>query len=118
VWFFFSRNIIQGKEESGLPFPENLKKPANTSPWEWSKKSSIRCWTIRASTSIAVQHPDPNTGNPSTSQQDSYLVNALGETIQTTDRNGVVQARNVWSPVYVDALILRDQSSQYNGVLG
>jgi YD repeat-containing protein len=30
---------------------------------------------------------------------------------------GVVQARNVWSPVYVDALILRDQSSQHNGVL-
>ncbi len=30
---------------------------------------------------------------------------------------GVVQARNVWSPVYVDALVLRDQSSQHNGTL-
>jgi RHS repeat-associated protein len=30
---------------------------------------------------------------------------------------GVVQARNVWSPVYVDAMILRDQSSLNNGVL-
>ena len=30
---------------------------------------------------------------------------------------GVVQARNVWSPVYVNALVLRDQSSQQNGVL-
>ena len=30
---------------------------------------------------------------------------------------GVVQARNVWSPVYVDALVLRDQSSLGNGVL-
>jgi RHS repeat-associated protein len=30
---------------------------------------------------------------------------------------GVVQARNVWSPVYVNALVLRDQSSQDNGVL-
>ena len=30
---------------------------------------------------------------------------------------GVAQARNVWSPVYVDALVLRDQSSQQNGVL-
>ncbi len=30
---------------------------------------------------------------------------------------GVVQARNVWSPVYVNALVLRDQSSQHNGVL-
>jgi len=38
----------------------------------------------------AVQHPDPTTGNPSSSQQDSYLVNALGEVIQKTDRNGNV----------------------------
>jgi RHS repeat-associated protein len=38
----------------------------------------------------AVQHPDPATGNPSASQQDSYLVNALGQTIQATDRNGNV----------------------------
>jgi RHS repeat-associated protein len=30
---------------------------------------------------------------------------------------GVVQAQNVWSPVYVDALVLRDQSSLHNGVL-
>jgi RHS repeat-associated protein len=30
---------------------------------------------------------------------------------------GVVQARNVWSPVYVNALVLRDQSSQHNGTL-
>jgi YD repeat-containing protein len=38
----------------------------------------------------AVQHPDPTTGNPSSSQQDSYLVNALGQVIQATDRNGNV----------------------------
>jgi RHS repeat-associated protein len=38
----------------------------------------------------AVQHPDPTTGNPSSSQQDSYLVNALGQTVQATDRNGNV----------------------------
>jgi RHS repeat-associated protein len=38
----------------------------------------------------AVQHPDPTTGNPSSSQQDIYLVNALGQTIQETDRNGNV----------------------------
>ena len=31
--------------------------------------------------------------------------------------NGVTQARNVWSPVYVNAMVLRDQSSQGNGVL-
>ncbi len=30
---------------------------------------------------------------------------------------GVVQARDVWSPVYVDALVLRDQSSLHNGTL-
>ena len=30
---------------------------------------------------------------------------------------GVLQARNVWSPVYVDALVLRDQSSLGNGTL-
>ncbi len=38
----------------------------------------------------AVQHPDPTTGNPSSSQQDSYLVNALGDVVQATDRNGNV----------------------------
>jgi RHS repeat-associated protein len=36
----------------------------------------------------AVQHPDPTTGNPSSSQQDSYLVNAMGQVVQSTDRNG------------------------------
>jgi RHS repeat-associated protein len=38
----------------------------------------------------AVQPPDPTTGNPSSTQQDSYLVNALGQTVQSTDRNGNV----------------------------
>jgi RHS repeat-associated protein len=36
----------------------------------------------------AIQHPDPANGNPSATQQDTYLVNALGQVIQTTDRNG------------------------------
>jgi YD repeat-containing protein len=30
----------------------------------------------------AIQHPDPSTGQPSSSQQDSYLVNALGQVVQ------------------------------------
>ena len=38
----------------------------------------------------AVEHPDPTTGSPSSSQQDIYLVNALGQTIEATDRNGSV----------------------------
>jgi RHS repeat-associated protein len=38
----------------------------------------------------AIQHPDPTTGNPSSSQQDSQLVNALGQVTQATDRNGNV----------------------------
>jgi RHS repeat-associated protein len=38
----------------------------------------------------AVQHPDPTTGQPSSSQQESYLVNVLGQTVQYTDRNGNV----------------------------
>jgi YD repeat-containing protein len=38
----------------------------------------------------AVQHPDPSSGNPSSSQQGSYLVNALGQVVQATDRNGSV----------------------------
>ncbi len=38
----------------------------------------------------AIQHPDPTTGNPSNSDQDSYLVNALGQTVQYTDPNGNV----------------------------
>ena len=38
----------------------------------------------------AVQHPDPTTGNPSASQQDTYTVNALGQVTSMTDRNGNV----------------------------
>src|SRR5579884_1588715 len=38
----------------------------------------------------AIQHPDPSTGKPSSSQQDSYLTNALGDVVQSTDRNGTV----------------------------
>ena len=30
----------------------------------------------------AVQYPDPTTGNPSASQQDTYTVNALGQVTQ------------------------------------
>ncbi len=37
-----------------------------------------------------IQHPDPSTGHPSSSQQESYLVNALGDVVQYTDRNGNV----------------------------
>jgi RHS repeat-associated protein len=54
----------------------------------------------------AVQHPDPSTGNPSSSQQDVYLVNALGEVIQATDRNGNVHqsSRDVLGRLTVDAV--------------
>jgi RHS repeat-associated protein len=37
-----------------------------------------------------VEHPDPTTGNPSTSasQEESYTYNALGQALTYTDRNG------------------------------
>jgi RHS repeat-associated protein len=38
----------------------------------------------------ATQFPDPSTGNPSSSQQESYTVNALSQQITMTDRNGNV----------------------------
>src|SRR5207302_1537984 len=38
----------------------------------------------------AVQYPDPSSGNPSSSQQESYTVNALGQNKTKTDRNGAV----------------------------
>jgi RHS repeat-associated protein len=38
----------------------------------------------------ATQLPDPTTGQPSSSQQENYTVNALGETKTVTDRNGNV----------------------------
>src|SRR5579884_851761 len=38
----------------------------------------------------AIQHLDPSTGHPSSSQQDKYLTNALGDVVQSTDRNGNV----------------------------
>jgi YD repeat-containing protein len=54
----------------------------------------------------AIQHPDPTTGNLSSSQQDSYKVNALGQTIQATDRNGSVHqyAYDVLGRVTSDAV--------------
>jgi RHS repeat-associated protein len=38
----------------------------------------------------AVQHPDKTTGSASASEQDSQTVDALGETLTATDRNGNV----------------------------
>jgi hypothetical protein len=35
----------------------------------------------------AIQYPDPSTGNPSSSQQVSYTVNALGQNLTMTDRD-------------------------------
>lgn len=40
----------------------------------------------------AVQYPDPTSGNPSSSQQVSYTVNALGQNLTMTDRNGNVHS--------------------------
>ena len=37
-----------------------------------------------------VEYPDPSTGSPSTSREDSYTVNALGQNLTYTDRNGNV----------------------------
>jgi RHS repeat-associated protein len=38
----------------------------------------------------AVRHPDKSSGNPSSSEQDSQTVNALGQIVTATDRNGSV----------------------------
>src|SRR5581483_1977608 len=38
----------------------------------------------------ATKYPDPSSGNPSTSQQETYSYNALGDAIHYTDRNGSV----------------------------
>jgi RHS repeat-associated protein len=38
----------------------------------------------------AIQYPDKTTGNPSSSQQETYAVNELGQTLTKTDRNGNV----------------------------
>jgi YD repeat-containing protein len=38
----------------------------------------------------AVQYPDPVTGNPSSSQQETYTADALGETLAKADRDGNV----------------------------
>src|SRR5262249_58824003 len=37
-----------------------------------------------------VRHPDKTTGAASSSEKDQQTVNALGETVTTTDRNGSV----------------------------
>src|SRR5262249_4149609 len=38
----------------------------------------------------AVRYPDKTTGQPSSSPEDSYTVNALGQTKTASDRNGTV----------------------------
>jgi hypothetical protein len=38
----------------------------------------------------ATKYPDPSTGEPSTSQQETYTMNALGQQKTNTDRNGNV----------------------------
>src|SRR5207248_2943666 len=40
----------------------------------------------------AVRYPDLSTGSPSTSLQETYTVNALGQNKTYTDRNGTVHA--------------------------
>jgi RHS repeat-associated protein len=39
---------------------------------------------------LEVWHPDPATGQPSSAWADRYTVNALGEAVTATDRNGTV----------------------------
>jgi hypothetical protein len=36
----------------------------------------------------SMEYPDPSSGNPSTSQEESYTLNALGQRLTLTDRNG------------------------------
>jgi RHS repeat-associated protein len=38
----------------------------------------------------AVEYPDPTTGNPSSSSEDTYTYNQLGDVLTKTDRNGTV----------------------------
>ena len=38
----------------------------------------------------ATEYPDPSSGNPSTSSEETYTVNALGQNVTATDRNGNV----------------------------
>jgi RHS repeat-associated protein len=40
----------------------------------------------------ATQYPDPTTGNASSSQQETYTVNALGDRLTFSDRNGSVHS--------------------------
>jgi RHS repeat-associated protein len=40
----------------------------------------------------AIQYPDKTTGNPSSSQQESFTVNALGQNLTYADRNGNVHS--------------------------
>src|SRR5262249_17217666 len=60
-----------------------------TTPYVYGVSTS----TISSNDLLAtVQHPDPASGNPSTSssQQEGYTYNALGQVATYTDRNGSV----------------------------
>jgi len=40
----------------------------------------------------AIRYPDPTTGLPSSSEQETYTVNALAQTLTATDRNGTTHS--------------------------
>jgi len=61
---------------------------------KWIYGTSLSTSDSVASNDIlkSVQYPDPSSGNPSSSQQETYTVNALGQTRTVTDRNGNVHS--------------------------
>ena len=50
--------------------------------------SGVNSNDIRA----AMRYPDPTTGLPSSSEQETYTVNALGQALTATDRNGTTHS--------------------------
>jgi YD repeat-containing protein len=54
----------------------------------------------------AVKHPDTSTGNPSSSEQETYTYNQLGQVLTYTDRNGNVHtySYDVLGRIIADAI--------------
>jgi YD repeat-containing protein len=59
---------------------------------QWTYGASVGAGDAITSNDMlkSERDPDPTTGNPSTSQQKTQTVNALGEVVTATDRNGTV----------------------------
>lgn len=61
-----------------------------TTEWVYGVSTSTGSHVTSNDLLAAMKYPDKSTGDPSSSEQETYTVNALGQVLSKTDRNGNV----------------------------